>query len=79
MKHLFPYSQHSPVSAASPNDEHHLELEVRKAHVICVVYAIDDSNSFNRIPAYWLPYFRQLGINVCSLGVHLHVLIHHYC
>lgn len=51
-------------SGAGPNDKHHLELEVRKAHVICVVYAIDDSNSFNRIPVYWLPYFRQLGINV---------------
>lgn len=51
-------------SGAGPSDKHHLELEVRKAHVICVVYAIDDSNSFNRIPVYWLPYFRQLGINV---------------
>lgn len=53
-------------TAAGPNDKHHLELEVRKAHVICVVYAIDNSNSFNRIPVYWLPYFRQLGINVRS-------------
>ncbi|KAH9980350.1 mitochondrial Rho GTPase [Lactifluus volemus] len=51
-------------SGAGPNDKHHLELEIRKAHVICVVYAIDNSNSFNRISAYWLPYFRQLGINV---------------
>ncbi len=54
------------ISVAGPSDKHHLELEVRKAHVICVVYAIDDSNSFNRIPVYWLPYFRQLGINVRS-------------
>ncbi|KAI0269742.1 P-loop containing nucleoside triphosphate hydrolase protein [Gloeopeniophorella convolvens] len=51
-------------SGAGPGDKHHLELEIRKAHVICVVYAIDNSNSFNRIPVYWLPYFRQLGINV---------------
>ena len=49
---------------AGPDDKHYLELEIRKAHVICVVYAIDNSNSFNRIPVYWLPYFRQLGINV---------------
>ncbi|KAI0300358.1 mitochondrial Rho 1 [Russula brevipes] len=51
-------------SGAGPDDKRFLELEIRKAHVICVVYAIDDSNSFNRIPVYWLPYFRQLGINV---------------
>lgn len=49
---------------AGPDDKHYLELEIRKAHVICIVYAIDNSNSFNRIPVYWLPYFRQLGINV---------------
>ncbi|KAI9510604.1 P-loop containing nucleoside triphosphate hydrolase protein [Russula earlei] len=51
-------------SGAGPDDRDYLELEIRKAHVICIVYAIDDSNSFNRIPVYWLPYFRQLGINV---------------
>ncbi|KAH9997968.1 P-loop containing nucleoside triphosphate hydrolase protein [Russula vinacea] len=51
-------------SGAGPDDKHYLELEIRKAHVICVVYAIDNSNSFNRISVYWLPYFRQLGINV---------------
>ncbi|KAI0304488.1 P-loop containing nucleoside triphosphate hydrolase protein [Multifurca ochricompacta] len=51
-------------SGAGSSDKDHLELEIRKAHVICVVYAIDNSNSFNRIPVYWLPYFRQLGINV---------------
>ncbi|KAF8478062.1 P-loop containing nucleoside triphosphate hydrolase protein [Russula ochroleuca] len=51
-------------SGAGPDDRHYLELEIRKAHVICVVYAIDNSNSFNRISVYWLPYFRQLGINV---------------
>ncbi|KAI8986202.1 mitochondrial Rho GTPase [Trametes punicea] len=51
-------------SGCGPNDRHHLEAEIRKAHVICVVYAIDNPNSFDRIPAYWLPYFRQLGVNV---------------
>jgi mitochondrial Rho GTPase 1 len=45
-------------------DKQHLEAEIRKAHVICVVYSIDNANSFDRIPAYWLPYFRQLGVNV---------------
>ncbi|KAI0352639.1 mitochondrial Rho GTPase [Trametes cingulata] len=51
-------------SGSGPNDQHHLESEIRKAHVICVVYAIDNPNSFDRIPTYWLPYFRQLGVNV---------------
>lgn len=47
----------------SDADRSHLESEIRKAHVICIVYAIDDPNSFSRIPAHWLPYFRQLGVN----------------
>jgi mitochondrial Rho GTPase 1 len=50
---------------ASPQDRPHLESEIRKAHVICVVYAIDNPNSFDRLPTYWLPYFRSLGVNVC--------------
>lgn len=49
---------------ASAQDKAHLEAEIRKAHVICVVYAIDNPHSFDRIPTYWLPYFRQLGVNV---------------
>ncbi|KAJ3532773.1 hypothetical protein NM688_g7374 [Phlebia brevispora] len=51
-------------SGCTPQDRPHLESEIRKAHVICVVYAIDNPNSFDRIPTYWLPYFRQLGVNV---------------
>lgn len=51
---------------AGPQDRSHLESEIRKAHVICVVYSIDNPNSFDRIPTYWLPHFRQLGVNVES-------------
>ncbi|KZT73930.1 mitochondrial Rho GTPase [Daedalea quercina L-15889] len=51
-------------SGSGPQDRPHLESEIRKAHVICVVYSIDNPNSFDRIPTYWLPYFRQLGVNV---------------
>lgn len=51
-------------SGAGPQDRFHLESEARKAHVICVVYSIDNPNSFDRIPTYWLPHFRQLGVNV---------------
>ncbi|KAF9499026.1 mitochondrial Rho GTPase [Pleurotus eryngii] len=51
-------------SGAGPSDKPHLESEIRKAHVICVVYSIDNPNSFDRIPTYWLPHFKQLGVNV---------------
>lgn len=51
-------------SIAGQADRPHLESEIRKAHVICVVYAIDNSQSFDRLPTYWLPYFRSLGVNV---------------
>ena len=30
------------------------------------MYSIDNPNSFDRIPTYWLPHFRQLGVNVSS-------------
>ena len=49
---------------AGPQDRTHLESEIRKAHVICVVYSIDNPGSFDRIPTFWLPHFRQLGVNV---------------
>ena len=58
---------------ASPQDRPHLESEIRKAHVICVVYAIDNPNSFDRIPTYWLPHFRQLGVNVNNSDVCLFI------
>ena len=67
--------------AANAQDRAHLESEIRKAHVICVVYAIDNPLSFDRIPNYWLPYFRQLGVNVCPIPASLvNTLIYcNYC
>jgi len=57
----------------------HLEIEIRKAHVICCVYAIDNSNSFNRIPTYWLPYIRSLGVNVsCNSSIQSVVYVSKY-
>lgn len=49
---------------ARPENREQLETEIRKAHVICIVYAIDDPNTFNRLPLFWLPYIRSLGVNV---------------
>jgi Ras family protein T1 len=68
------YQAHGLVSqskfypTAGPQDRAHLESEIRKAHVICVVYSIDNPNSFDRIPTFWLPHFRQLGVNVILLS-----------
>ncbi|KAI9304852.1 EF hand associated-domain-containing protein [Cunninghamella echinulata] len=56
-------------SSARPEHREQLEAEIRKAHVICIVYAIDDPNTFNRLSIYWLPYIRTLGVNVPSILV----------
>ncbi|KAF9978524.1 ERMES complex Ca(2+)-binding regulatory GTPase gem1 [Actinomortierella ambigua] len=51
-------------SSSRPESRDQLENDVRKAHVICIVYAIDDSITFSRLRSYWLPYIRSLGVNV---------------
>jgi Ras family protein T1 len=41
-----------------------LAEEILKAHVICVVYAVNDDDTIDRISTYWLPTIRQtLGEN----------------
>jgi mitochondrial Rho GTPase 1 len=62
---ILTFDRQSCLLIAGSNDRAHLESEIRKAHVICVVYSIDQPNSFDRIPTFWLPHFRQLGVNVC--------------
>ncbi|KAF7727122.1 ERMES complex Ca(2+)-binding regulatory GTPase gem1 [Apophysomyces ossiformis] len=62
-------TMHIMDSSARPEHREQLEAEIRKAHVICIVYAIDDPNTFNRLPLYWLPYIRSLGVNVPSVLV----------
>ncbi|GAA5985809.1 hypothetical protein JCM10908_007120 [Rhodotorula pacifica] len=47
-----------------PEDKSHLVNEIRKAHVVAIVYSIDNPNSFDRVPTYWLPTIRSLGVNV---------------
>ncbi|KAI8342083.1 EF hand associated-domain-containing protein [Chlamydoabsidia padenii] len=56
-------------SSARPENREHLETEIKKAHVICIVYAIDDPKTFDRLALYWLPYIRSLGVNVPSILV----------
>ncbi|GAA5970928.1 hypothetical protein JCM11641_004512 [Rhodosporidiobolus odoratus] len=47
-----------------PEDRSHLVNEIRKAHVVAIVYAIDNPTTFDRVPTYWLPLIRSLGVNV---------------
>ncbi|CAG8545799.1 2502_t:CDS:10, partial [Scutellospora calospora] len=51
-------------SSARPEHREQLELEIKKSHVICIVYSVDDQHTFNRLASYWLPYIRGLGVNV---------------
>lgn len=58
-----------PFHTARPADRAHLDSELRKAHVIVIVYSIDHSSSFDRMGAWWLPYIRAQGVNVSGLPV----------
>jgi hypothetical protein len=49
---------------ARQEDKEQLETEIRKAHVICIVYAIDNPTTFHGISKYWLPLIRSLGVKV---------------
>ncbi|WVO18243.1 mitochondrial Rho GTPase 1 [Cryptococcus depauperatus] len=51
-------------TSASPRSRSHLLNSISRAHVICLVYSIDDPSSFDRVAEYWLPLFRREGINV---------------
>lgn len=35
-----------------------LSEEIQKAHVVCVVYAVDDDETLDRITSHWLPLIR---------------------
>ncbi|KRG00068.1 uncharacterized protein Dwil_GK13082, isoform B [Drosophila willistoni] len=35
-----------------------LSAEINKAHVVCIVYAVDDDDSLDRITSHWLPLVR---------------------
>jgi Ras family protein T1 len=37
-----------------------LTMEIQRAHVVCVVYAVDDEESLQKVSAYWLPLLRDV-------------------
>ncbi|KAJ2776989.1 ERMES complex Ca(2+)-binding regulatory GTPase gem1 [Coemansia javaensis] len=53
------------VDTSSKSEDHEvLETELRKANVVCIVYAVDDRDSFRQTHEYWLPLLRRQGISV---------------
>lgn len=36
-----------------------MKEEIQKAHVICIVYSVDDEDTLDRAASYWLPLVRK--------------------
>ena len=51
-------------SSARPENRPRLEYEVRRANVICIIYAIDNSATSRRVSEFWIPFIRSTGVNV---------------
>ncbi|RKP17005.1 mitochondrial Rho GTPase [Rozella allomycis CSF55] len=51
-------------TSTRPEDREDIENEIKKCHVICIVYAVDDDETKKRVSTYWLPRIRSLGVNV---------------
>lgn len=50
--------------SAQEQGEDALVLEINKAHAICIVYAVNDDDTIDKITTYWIPFIReQLGEN----------------
>jgi Ras family protein T1 len=49
-------------TSAQPQERETLRKELRKSHVILLVYA--DNYSYERVALFWMPFFRTLGVNV---------------
>lgn len=45
-------------SVVEQSDEQLID-QIKRASVICVIYAVDNDDSFERISSYWLPLIRQ--------------------
>ncbi|UYV79795.1 RHOT2 [Cordylochernes scorpioides] len=45
--------------SAQEQGESILEEEVYKAHVVCIVYAVDNDETIDKITTFWLPFIRK--------------------
>jgi hypothetical protein len=52
------------IGTAAKEDEVQLENDMKKADVICIVYAVNDPATKESIQTRWLPQIRRLGLNV---------------
>lgn len=43
-----------------------LQEEINKAHVVCLVYSVEDDNSLERITSHWLPLIRDCTGNMAE-------------
>lgn len=48
---------------ASEQNEDSLTEEIHRAHVICIVYSVEDEDSLDRLTTHWLPLLRE-----CTVG-----------
>lgn len=48
--------------AAVEQTDAQLEYELRRADVICVVYAVDDEDTLDSVTDHWLPFIRSVFI-----------------
>lgn len=39
-----------------------LTTEIQRAHVVCVVYAVNDEESLEKVSTYWLPLLRDVPL-----------------
>ncbi|KAJ1784120.1 ERMES complex Ca(2+)-binding regulatory GTPase gem1, partial [Coemansia sp. RSA 1938] len=51
-------------TSSKSEDQDMLERELRKANVVCIVYAVDERSSFTQVHEYWLPLLRRQGVNL---------------
>ena len=49
----------SPHPSAAEQSDDTLQEEINKAHVVCIVYSVEDEDSLDRITSHWLPLIRD--------------------
>lgn len=57
-KQLFFFCNKIEIAAIEQTDDA-LNEEINKAHVICIVYSVEDEVSLDRISQHWLPLIRD--------------------
>ncbi|CAH0555098.1 unnamed protein product [Brassicogethes aeneus] len=45
--------------SSSDQNEAELHDQIKRASVVCIIYAVDDEDSIDRISSYWIPLIRE--------------------